>query len=100
MTDDDAAPAPAEELPGAACRCCGLPEGHDMIEFDKDCKWENFMSPNFTAIALRTHTQRAHSIEARMPVPQQQQASQQPGGQREEWPQLRRERLLSARNGS
>ena len=71
-----------------------------MIEFDKDCKWENIMSPNFTAIALRARTQRAHSIEARMPVPQQQQASQQQGVAREEWPQLRGERLLSARNGS
>lgn len=20
-----------------------------MIEFDKDCKWDNFMSPNFTS---------------------------------------------------
>ncbi|BDA43762.1 Alpha-1,3-mannosyltransferase CMT1 [Coccomyxa sp. Obi] len=30
-------------------KCCGLPPGHDMIEFDKDCKWDNFMSPNFTS---------------------------------------------------
>ena len=32
-------------------KCCGLPPGHDMIEFDKDCKWDNFMSPNFTGRA-------------------------------------------------
>ena len=32
-------------------QCCGLPVGHDMIEFDKDCFWDNFMSPNFTAMA-------------------------------------------------
>lgn len=31
-------------------KCCGLPEGHNMIEFDKDCSWENFMTPNFTAM--------------------------------------------------
>lgn len=31
-------------------KCCGLPEGHNMIEFDKDCHWENFMTPNFTAM--------------------------------------------------
>ncbi len=30
-------------------QCCGLPEGHNMIEFDKDCFWDNFMYPNYTA---------------------------------------------------
>ena len=23
-----------------------------MIEFDKDCGWDNFMSPNYTALLL------------------------------------------------
>ena len=67
-----------------------------MIEFDKDCKWDNFMTPNFTAISLRTRSQRAHSIEARMPV---QQSSEQ-AARKEEWVPLREQRLLSARNGS
>ena len=31
--------------------CCGLPKGHDMVEFDKDCHWESFMTPNFTAMS-------------------------------------------------
>lgn len=31
-------------------QCCGLPEGHNMIEFDKDCFWDNFMYPNYTAM--------------------------------------------------
>ena len=34
-------------------KCCGLPEGHNMIEFDKDCSWDNFMEPNYTALTLR-----------------------------------------------
>ena len=67
-----------------------------MIEFDKDCKWDNFMTPNYTAISLHTRSQRAFSIEARLPL---QQASGQAARQRE-WMPLREERLLSARNGS
>ncbi len=67
-----------------------------MIEFDKDCKWDNFMTPNYTAISLRTRSQRAHSIEARMPL---QEAPDQ-AARKEQWVPLREERLLSARNGS
>ena len=85
----------------AMCRCCGLPEGHDMIDFDKDCKWDNFMTPNFTSVALRTRTQRAHSTEVRPALSQPQAvSSQQQAPGREEWPTLRGERLLSTRNGS
>lgn len=29
-------------------QCCGLPEGHNMVEFNKDCAWDNFMAPNYT----------------------------------------------------
>lgn len=36
-------------------KCCGLPEGHNMIEFDKDCFWDNFMQPNFTAMSSGLH---------------------------------------------
>lgn len=32
-------------------QCCGLPAGHNMIEFDKDCFWDNFMYPNYTAMS-------------------------------------------------
>ena len=28
--------------------CCGLKPGHNMIDFDKDCAWDNFMTPNYT----------------------------------------------------
>ena len=45
-------------------KCCGLPPGHDMIEFDKDCKWDNFMSPNFTALRPYARTPKPVSIEA------------------------------------
>ena len=31
-------------------QCCGLRPGNNMIEFDKDCGWENFVTPNFTAM--------------------------------------------------
>jgi hypothetical protein len=44
-------------------KCCGLPPGHDMIEFDKDCKWDNFMSPNFTAARPYARSPRPVSIE-------------------------------------
>ena len=47
-----------------ACRCCGLPPGHDMIEFDKDCKWDNFMAPNFTAARPYARAPKTLSIEA------------------------------------
>ena len=46
------------------CRCCGLPPGHDMIEFDKDCKWDNFMTPNFTAARPYARAPKTLSIEA------------------------------------
>ena len=45
-------------------KCCGLPPGHDMIEFDKDCKWDNFMSPNFTAVRPYARVPKPVSIEA------------------------------------
>lgn len=33
-----------------------------MIEFDKDCKWDNFMSPNFTSARPYTRTQKAWPV--------------------------------------
>ena len=30
-------------------KCCGLKEGANMIEFDKDCAWDNFLAPNYTS---------------------------------------------------
>lgn len=51
-------------------RCCGLPPGHDMIEFDKDCKWDNFMTPNFTALHPFAHRSKNWSIEAAKAVHQ------------------------------
>ena len=35
-----------------------------MIEFDKDCKWDNFMAPNFTAARPYARAPRTLSIEA------------------------------------
>lgn len=67
-----------------------------MIEFDKDCKWDNFMTPNFTAVSLRARMQKARSIVAIMP---QQQLTEQ-AALNEEWTTLREDRLLNARNGS
>ena len=32
--------------------CCGLKPGHNMIDFDKDCAWDNFMTPNYTVQPL------------------------------------------------
>ena len=32
--------------------CCGLKPGHNMIDFDKDCSWDNFAAPNFTDAAM------------------------------------------------
>lgn len=31
-------------------QCCGLKPGNNMIEFDKDCAWEDVMYPNYTAL--------------------------------------------------
>ena len=31
-------------------QCCGLKPGNNMIEFDKDCGWDDFLTPNFTAM--------------------------------------------------
>lgn len=31
-------------------QCCGLKPGWDMVEWDKDCQWDNFMTPNYTAM--------------------------------------------------
>lgn len=67
-----------------------------MVEFDKDCKWENFMTPNFTAISLRARTHKALSAEVRMSQPE---ASQE-AAQREEAPLVREDRLQVVRNGS
>ena len=36
-------------------KCCGLPEGHNMVEFDKDCVWDNFMTPNYTHPSMPFH---------------------------------------------
>lgn len=31
-------------------QCCGLKPGWDMVEWDKDCQWDNFLTPNYTAM--------------------------------------------------
>lgn len=31
-------------------QCCGLKPGNNMVEFEKDCDWENVMYPNYTAM--------------------------------------------------
>jgi hypothetical protein len=38
-----------------------------MIEFDKDCKWDNFMSPNFTSARPYTRAQQHWAGEAGKP---------------------------------
>eukprot|EP00884_Botryococcus_braunii_P015546 jgi/Botrbrau1/2675/Bobra.0203s0021.2 len=32
-------------------QCCGLKPGWDMVEWDKDCQWDNFLTPNYTAMS-------------------------------------------------
>ncbi|KAK9812593.1 hypothetical protein WJX72_000003 [[Myrmecia] bisecta] len=35
-------------------KCCSLKPGANMIEFDKDCHWDNFLTPNYTAMPALT----------------------------------------------
>jgi hypothetical protein len=51
-----------------------------MIEFDKDCKWDNFMTPNFTASHPYARAPRRSSAEST------------PGRPGQDWPGLRGER--------
>ena len=45
-----------------------MPPGHDMIEFDKDCKWDNFMSPNYTSSRPFARPLKTWSSELERPI--------------------------------